>query len=204
MEKAIYGAVIENEAAYYAAAKRNIIANAQKTFRRSFEDAQAIEDFIAAGRVFDDYGRVSYADNFVGSLAKAFDNFGKLTPKQVEAVRKSIAQRAARKAEWAAQDAALNAQRRWLGEVGDKVVVELTLKKAIVIGEFQQYRWSPVVLRYLLILEDAERNVVIYRGNSNAMPFNEGDSVKVKATIKECGVREGVKQTVIERPKAVA
>ena len=118
-------------------------------------------------------------------------------------MRKGIAQRAARKAEWVAKDAELNAQRRWLGEVGEKVVVELTLRKAIVIGEYQQYRWSPVIPRYLLILEDAERNVVIYRGTSNAMPYTEGNTVKVKATVKECGVREGVKQTVIERPRAV-
>jgi hypothetical protein len=202
MRKAIYGAVIENEAAYYAAAKRNIIANAMKTFRKTHEDAEAIEAAIDAGRMYDARGGVTYAEGFIGSMARSFDTYGKLTPNQVAAIRKGIESRAARKAEWADKQATANAHLQHLGPVGEKITLTLTLKKAIVIGEYQQYRWSPIISRYLLILEDADKNVVIYCGTSNAMPYTEGNTVTIKATVKEHGVRNGTKQTVIQRPKA--
>lgn len=201
---AVYGPVIQNEAAYAAGAKRNILANARKTFLRTYEDAQAIEDLIAAGRSYDDFGSPSgYKDSFIGAMARAYDSFGKLSPKQVDACRKIIAGRAARKAEWAAKDAELNATRRWLGEVGQKIVVELTLKKVIEI-ERQKFSYYDSGVSYLLILEDAERNVVIYKGTAAALNIAEGESVKIQAVIKECGVRDGVKQTVIQRPKLAA
>ena len=152
--------------------------------------------------MYDDRGNFTYADSFIGSMARSFDTYGKLTPNQVAAVRKGIESRAARKAEWADKQATANAHLKHLGAVGEKITLTLTLKKAIVIGEYQQYRWSPIISRYLLILEDADKNVVIYCGTSNAMPYTEGNTVTIKATVKEHGVRNGVKQTVIQRPKA--
>jgi hypothetical protein len=56
---------------------------------------------------------------------------------------------------------------------------------------------------YIYICEDADKNTIIYKGTSNAMPA-KGETATVVATVKEHGVREGVKQTVIQRPKAVA
>ena len=196
-------APIEHEAAYASAVKRNILANARKTFERTHPDYEAIEAAIDVGRMYDDQGRVTYAEGFMGSMARAFDNFGKLTPNQVAAVRKGIESRAARKAEWADKQVEANDHLKHLGAVGEKITLTLTLKKSIVIGEYQQYRWSPVISRYLLILEDAENNVVIYCGTSNAMPYTEGNTVTIKATVKEHGVRNGVKQTIIQRPKVI-
>ena len=197
-------AIVENEAAYAAGAKRNILANARKTFFRAYDDAQAIEDLTAEGRIYSERGGLAgYKDGFIGAMARAYDSFGKLTPKQVEACRKIIADRAARKAEWVAKDAELNAARRWLGEVGQKIVVELTLKKVIEI-ERPKFGYYDSGVSYLLILEDAERNVVIYKGAAAALNIAEGESVKIQAVIKDCGVRDGVKQTVIQRPKLAA
>jgi hypothetical protein len=199
---AIYGAVIENEAAYYAAAKRNIIANAMKTFRKTHEDAEAIEAAIDAGRVYDDRGNFTYADGFIGSMARSFDTYGKLTPNQVAAIRKGIESRAARKAEWADKQATANDHLQHLGAVGEKIILTLTIKKFITFD-------SAYGVQQLAILEDADRNVVIYKGNSRAINNNangsytaEGDTITITATVKEHGVRNGVKQTVIQRPKA--
>ena len=204
MSKAIYGVVIENEQAYYAAAKRNIIFNAQKTFRRTHEDAQAIEDAIGNGRVFDDRGVFqSYTDDFMGSMARAFDTYGKLTENQVAAIRKGIAARAARKAEWADKEAALNANRQHLGEVGKKITLTLTIRHIVVLDGI--YGTS-----FIYIMEDADKNVVIYKGKSDVIGYTpegsvreKGDTFTVIATVKEHGVRDGVKQTIIQRPKAV-
>ena len=187
---------VENQMAWEAARKRNIIANAHKTFQRTYPDAEAVLDFIDEGRVYNDYGSVSYKDGFVGSLASAYDRFGKLTEGQVNAVRKCIAQRAERKAEWADKQAALNANRQHLGEVGQKVTLTLTVVHIVVLD-------GAYGTNYIHICEDADQNVVIYKGKSDSFPV-KGETATIVATIKEHGVRNGVKQTVIQRPKLAA
>lgn len=189
--------IIENEAAYAAAIKRNIIANAQKTWRTNTPRAGEIESAIEAGRTFSDYGTLTYADNFLGSLAEAFDTYGKLSPAQCAAVLKGIDTRAQRRAEWNDQRAALDARRQHLGEIGQKITLKLTVRKII---EFETvFGWNN-----LFIMEDAEQNVVIYKGNSAAFAeVNEGETITITATVKDHGTRDGTKQTVIQRPKQI-
>ncbi len=190
--------IIHNEQAYYAAVNRHILANARKTFIATHPDAEAILEFIAAGRTEEGRFR-TYAAGFVGSLAKAFDDFGKLTPKQVEAVRKMIADRAARKAEWANKQAALNATRQHLGTVGEKITLTLTIKKIIDLESL--YGWTA-----LCICEDEAQNVVIYKGKSKAFDIDRDNpdnrTITITAIVAAHGVRDGVKQTIIQRPKA--
>lgn len=191
-------AFIENEAAYDRAIKRNIVANARKTFERNTPDYAAIVGCISDGRKYDESGYfLGYADNFLGSLASALDTYGKLSPAQCEAVRKIITKQAERRLEWDSKQAALNAARQHLGTVGAKITLTLTLKKVIAIDTL--YGTS-----FINIFEDSSRNVVIYKGNSQALyGVNEGDTVTLAAVVKEHGVRDGVKQTVISRPKQV-
>lgn len=195
-------APIEHPAAYANAVKRNIIQNAQKTFERTYTDAEAVLAFIGDGREYNDNGRVTYKEGFIGSLAQAYDSFGKLTEGQVNAVRKCIAQREKRRAEWADKQAALNASRQHLGVVGEKITVTLTIKKIL-------YIESSYGTNSLYICEDADRNVVIYKGRAAAFETINGDYSKqddvvtVTAVVSAHGVREGVKQTIILRPKKV-
>jgi len=190
--------MIENEAAYSKAVHTYILANARKTFCKTYEDYASIEEFLSAGRSYDDEGNFKcYKENFIGSLASAYATYGKLSEKQVEAVRKCIIANNARKAEWADKKAALDATRQHIGAVGDKVTLILTLKKVISLD-------SNFGIIGLFIFEDAEQNIVIYKGNSDSVwELAEGAAITLKATIKEHGVRNGVKQTVIQRPKAV-
>ena len=189
-------ATIENPAAYEAAIHRNIIANAQKTWAKNTPRSGEIQNALNAGR-----DGQNYEESFIGSLAKAFDSYGKLSEKQSAAILKGIDARQAKKAEWASKDAELNAQREFLGVVGEKVTLTLTIKKVIV--------WdSNFGTQYLYILEDANQNVVIYKGNAKVFYTDEsgeyrklGSTVTVIATVKEHGVRNVVKQTVIQRPK---
>lgn len=189
--------IIDNPAAYAAATTARIIANAKKTFCKTYEDHAEIEAFLNLGFEIDAYDRKVYKDGFVGSLAAAYDNYGKLSEKQVAAVRKCIADRNARKAEWASKQAAIDAARQHIGSVGEKVTLILTLKKVINLD-------SNFGVVGLFIFEDAEKNVVIYKGNADSVwELAEGEVATLKATIKEHGVRNGVKQTLIQRPKAV-
>lgn len=189
--------VIENEAAYGRATKRNIIANAMKTWRANTERADEIEDALSAGRKVNDFGdMVGYEDSFIGCIARAFDEYGKLTPNQSAAVLKGIDARAARRAEWASKQALVDAKREHVGVIGQKASLTLVVKKII---QIEGYRGAS----YIHICEDPFANLVIYKGTSNVFAVEEGSTVIVTATIKDHGVRNGVKQTVIERPKAV-
>ncbi len=195
-------AIIQNEGAYDAAIKRNIIANAQKTWARNTPRHGEIEAALEAGRLYD-YKHVTYTDNFIGSMAKAFDTFGKLTPNQSAAILKGIDARAARRAEWSDKQAALNASRQHIGQIGQKVELELTVKKIIEI-EGMKFSYYDSGITFLYIMEDADQNVVIYKGNSAAFStVDEGSTYRFTATIKEHGVRNDVKQTIIQRPKFV-
>lgn len=90
---------IEYPHLYEAAIRRNIVSNAQKTWRKSNPDTcVAIETFLIAGRVECARQEIAYTDNFVGSLAKAFDTYGKLSAKQCDAVIKCINDREVRMA----------------------------------------------------------------------------------------------------------
>ena len=203
MSSAIYGnQPIENPVAYERARHRNIIANAQLTFSRTYPEYREILDFIAAGRKYKDNQVCGYEEGFLGSLAHAYDTYGKLTSGQVGAVMKSIEKRNARRAEWADKKAALDATRQHVGTVGEKITLTLTIRHIVTLDG--TYGTS-----YIYIMEDADNNVVIYKGNSDVvfmgsdgLPRGKGDSLTITATVKEHGARDGVKQTIIQRPKA--
>ncbi len=186
---------VEYQEAWEAGRKRNILMNARKTWLANTPRAFEILDAVEAGRDYD-LGRVSYKEGFMGSMARALDTFGKLTPKQSEAVLKGIDARAAKRAEWASEKAALDAKREYIGTVGQKVTLTLTTVHIVVLDGMYG-------TNYLYICEDADKNVVIYKGKSYDFPL-KGETATMTATVKEHGVRDGVKQTVIQRPKIAA
>ena len=190
-----YSPVIENPVAYENAIKRNIIANANKTWYKNTARASEIDEELNAGRL----GK-GYVDSFIGSMAHAYDKYGKLTEKQSQAILKGIDARIARKAEWADKRAVLDATKEHVGTIGQKITFTLTIVHIVVLeGIFGT--------TYIYIMEDADKNTVIYKGNSSVIAFNpegavrvKGDTLTITATVKEHGVRNGVKQTVIQRP----
>jgi len=189
-----FSPIIENPVAYENAVKSYIIGNAQKTWRAKTERASEIESALVVGMLHNDRGGFrGYTDDFMGSMAQAFYTYGKLSPKQCEAILKGIDARAARKAEWADKKAAIDATRDFVGTVGEKIT--LTLKVVHIVeldGSFGTV--------YINICEDANNNTIIYKGNAKGFP-EKGETATITATVKEHGVRNGVKQTVIQRPK---
>jgi len=189
-----FSPIIENPVAYENAVKRNIIANAQKTWRANTERAGEIESALIAGISYNDRGDFKgYNEGFIGSMAEAFYTYGKLSPKQSEAILKGIDARAARKAEWADKKAAIDATRAFVGTVGEKITITLKVVHIVELdGSFGTI--------YINICEDADNNTIIYKGNAKGFP-EKGETATITATVKEHGVRNGVKQTVIQRPK---
>jgi hypothetical protein len=186
---------IENEAAYSAAIKRNIIQNAQKTWRINTHRAEEIEETIQDGRVFDlDKGTVVYKENFIGSMAHAFDTYGKLTEKQSAAVLKGIDARQVKLEQWAQQRAERDAASEWIGYIGKRIELTLTVNHVVTLcGNYG--------VTFINLCRDNFDNAVVYKG-SNDLKFH-GDKVTVKATIKAHETRDGVKQTIISRPKII-
>jgi len=200
-----FSPIIENPVAYNNAVKSYIIANAQKTWRTKTERAGEIESALIAGIKHNSHGDfVGYEDSFIGSMANSFYKYGKLSEKQCAAILKGIDAKIARKAEWADKEAALNASRTHLGEVGTKLTLTLTIGHIVVLDG--AYGTS-----YIYIMEDADKNIVIYKGTSNVVGWtpegtvrSKGDTFTITATVKDHGVRNGVKQTVIQRPKNIS
>ncbi len=188
---------IEHPSAYEAAIKRNIINNASKTFYRTYSDAGDIVTFLNAN--------ASFKNAFYSNLLGALNTYGKLTEKQVLAVRKSIATFAERKAQWTAQAATKNATRTFVGAEKKKITVTLTVKKAIVVDRPKFY-WADSGTSLLRICEDAAGNVIVFSGNAD-FPA-EGETATITATVKmHRYYKQGdieVPQTVIIRPKVVA
>lgn len=192
-----FSPVIENPVAYHNAVKRNIIANAQKTWRANTERAGEIESALTDGITYDGHGNfMGYGDDFMGKMAESFYTWGKLSPKQCEAILKGIDARAARRAEWADKKAAIDATREHIGTVGEKTTITIKVVHIVVLD-------GTYGTNYINICEDENNNTIIYKGKANGFP-DKGETATITATIKEHGVRNGVKQTVIQRPKVIS
>lgn len=167
---------------YNAAIRKNIKNNALKTFSKNNQD---IVDFL--------YGQEESSNEFIKSLSKSlFEQYGKLSETQCTHVRNIIAKNADRKAEWALKRESEKGLSKFVGEVGKRVELTLTVQHIVELNSV--YGWVGI-----FICIDENGNKIIYKGSSFLAEKKE--VVKVKATVKEHGVRDGENQTVIARPK---
>jgi len=102
------------------------------------------------------------------------------TERQVMLVDAEVAKRAA------------NASSGFVGAVGDKVTLTLVIERIV------SYQ-TAFGAQYIHICRTIEGNVVTYKGTANIGATD--DTVNLTATVKEHTVYNGVKQTVIQRPK---
>lgn len=199
------GTFIENEVKYEAAIARNIRANANKTRRASWigtPDGKRADDFLFQCGEFAPVDSAIYLNqmhpvvkaslgDFYSAMRENVDEWGGLTVAQTRAVIGMIARAETRVAGFAAQRAAEAAASNWIGTVGERRDFTLTIRHIVEMEGL--YGTS-----FLHILNDAQGNVVIYKGTK--LLGGKGETLTVKATVKEHGEREGVKQTKIARP----
>ena len=199
------GSHIHNEAAYSAATRRRIIENALKTWRANTPAHEEIEEFLDQKGVTLDHSGVDrgsqwfavrkYNDGFVGSMARALDMYGKLTEKQTAAIIESIEKEKARRVEWQAQREAKNLLKEFIGVEGEDITLNLKMI-------FSAERFGEFGRSVFCILIDDNENTVIYSGSAGILAnLEKGESATVTAKVKTHGVRDGVKQTVIQRPR---
>jgi hypothetical protein len=199
------GTFIENELAYERAIDRNIRANANKTRRKSWmdtADGKRADEFLFQHGEFEPVDSKVYLREVHPVVKAAFGDFfdamrdnvnewGGLTVAQTRAVIGMIVRAETRVAGFAAKRAAEGAASGWIGTVGERRDFTVTIRHIHTMeGQFGT--------SFLHILNDAQGNVVIYKGTK--LLGDKGETLTVKATVKEHGERDGVKQTKIARP----
>ena len=181
-----YDPTHEYEHRYDPAIRARKMANAAKTKRREWiaSDDRAVEiiDFLEGYPAEQDAG-------FFCAVQYGIQNFGKPTDNMRDKMVEILDQRKAQAAEWAAQDA----KSSWIGEVGMRGQFTVTVKHVVELEGMYG-------LSYINICRDIHGNVVIYKGASN---WGKGSEVTCMAKVKAHDVRDGVQQTVIQRPTKV-
>lgn len=132
---------------------------------------------------------------FLMELRDNLTEYGKLTTKQLNVVRKALA----RKEAWVAEakkkrDAATARDKgsEFVGELKERREWTLTIRKVMTFdGE-----WG---ITYINLMNDDQGNVIVGKGTKRF--GEEGSTVNVVATIVRHNTRDGVKQTFINRPK---
>ena len=159
------------------------------------ERAQKAADRIEATQAWRDANNAlvarlaAYAgtNEFLLSSIANLAYWGNLSARQVEAVESCFAV--------IDRLEAARANSQHIGAVGDKVTLTITVERIIVLkSEFYGDN-------YITIASDEQGNAITYKGRSDI--GGKGDTVTIKASIKEHTVYNGVKQTVIQRPKII-
>ena len=187
-------APIQHEAAYEAAIRRNIIANARKTFYKNTPDADTLVEYMVSG--------MEKGNKFLTSFYEGFQTYGKMSEKQCQVLRDSMARDAERKAKFAAEKAATDANLAFLGEPKQKITVTLTVKKTLIIHRAPLF-YGDNGISIMKICADESGNVVMYKGTAQGFP-EEGETRVITATVKSHEVYNGTRQTWIQRPKVAA
>jgi hypothetical protein len=88
-----------------------------------------------------------------------------------------------------------------IGELKQRLTLVATITR-VVAYEGISYSYYDDGMRTIIELTDKEGNVLTYFGNGNNIG-DKGETVTIKATVKDHTVYKGLKQTVIQRPKLV-
>jgi hypothetical protein len=198
---------IENPVAYEAAKEERIKENRRIGNRRRWV-AESGEEIVAKCSNFltergEFCSRVSgdrYVPNplvkasqgdFFRSMNKSLEDWGRLTKGQENAVLKMIERAAVRIEEQKNRLAEEGATKQWIGEIGVRQVFDLVIK-------FVACYEGDMGLFFVNVMEDDNGNCIVYKGGKSL--GGKGEKIRIKATVKEHGSRDGIKQTIVSRP----
>ena len=144
--------------------------------------------------------RGMFAGDFGATLLQmrnALDEWGSLTERQTAMVANALARTekriAERTAARAAELAADRATSQFVGAVGERREFKLQVERVL---SFE----GTYGVTYVNICRDAAGNVVVYKGSNG---WERGEELRVKATVKMHDRRDGVAQTLIQRPTVI-
>jgi hypothetical protein len=205
--------VIYDEQAYAHGRKARILMNAMQTFCKTFERGEEVVNWLDNAT----HSAFWSKNEFVMSMARAIDTYGKLTEKQYQSVCGVIDREAERmaKREQERNDkrAAEAATLEHIGVVGERMQFELTVD-AVIEYDRPKFHYHDIGIGYITIMHDAAGNKVAYMGEmvekgkdnygcETWRAADKGDIVLFMAKVKEHCVRDGVKQTIVQRPTKI-
>ena len=171
---------IHNEEAYENAIQRYIMANATKGRMNRWHAEDSTRQALMAQAC-------DSRNEFARKMYESYEKWGSLTPAQESALRASFAKAESRKAELIAQDSVS----QHVGSVGERLTLRLSVAFVVEID-------SDYGVYHITGMRDSAGNIYIYKGNRIA---NKGATWQGKATVKAHSVREGINQTILNRPK---
>lgn len=133
-----------------------------------------------------------YEEQTIADMVGKLVQYGSLSSAQWSFMERLFAQidgRAAKEAQRAADAAKSN----HVGTVGERIIIEGTIF-------FTTDYETDYGTTYVTGIKDAAGNIFIQKGVAIG---RKGEDIQIKATIKEHSIREGVKQTIISRPKII-
>ncbi|QDP67029.1 MAG: hypothetical protein Unbinned4497contig1000_3 [Prokaryotic dsDNA virus sp.] len=172
---------------YYPSIEARKLANAANTKRKNWlasdERAAEIIEFVSGYEASND------GIGFFNAVNYGIQTYGKPTDNMRDKMVSILDKRAAQAAKWAEQDAKC----AWVGNVGKRQSFTVIVMHIVELETM--YGFS-----YINICRDADNNVVIYKGTQK---WKKGSQIDCVATVKAHDIRDGVKQTVIQRPSKV-
>ena len=142
-------------------------------------------------------GKWGREESIIQSIVAKQVRYNGMTEKQADLVRKllgDIADRPRKEAERAAQRVAEVAASDWIGQVGERLVLDLTVSYTT---NFE----TQFGIMHVHSMRDDKGNVVVYKGGRIA---DKGQRIRIKATVKEHGTYKDLRQTIVSRPKVEA
>ena len=172
---------------YYPSIEARKLANAANTKRKNWlasdERAAEIIEFVSGYEASND------GIGFFNAVNYGIQTYGKPTDNMRDKMVSILDKRAAQAAKWAEQDAKC----AWVGNVGESQSFTVIVMHIVELETM--YGFS-----YINICRDADNNVVVYKGTQK---WKKGSQIDCVATVKAHDIRDGVKQTVIQRPSKV-
>ena len=202
---------IHDEVAYSNAIRRNIIGNAHKTWLKADERHEGVYEYL---RGFLPIDRNNWEPvKFIEKMAKSlFCDFGKLSPKQVDAVIKYQADTQARREAFTKAVEEQKARSVFLGLENERREFKLHVDKIVEV-EVQKFSYYDSSIMSIYLMRDEAGNRIVYKTKTNwhltamdgiAMFINEKDDITVKATVKAHAEYKGEKQTIIQSAKVTS
>lgn len=138
------------------------------------------------GELFERAAKVK--SEFVDSVISTCKHYGNISEKQIAVIQSAIDR----------HEIESKRKNEFFGTVKARIVHELTVDKWI---HLREATWNRASL-WLCLMRDSEGRTFTYLGNCDAIP-GEGETAKLKFTIKEHQIYNNVCQTVIQRPAKV-
>jgi hypothetical protein len=173
---------VYDEYAYDSAIRRNIMANAAKGRRQRWLAADSSR--IELLKMMDND---AFNSEFIRKMQDAYMQWGSLTDKQEAAIRAHFERKEAKKQERIAADSSS----QHVGTIGERRIFNLNIQHTA------SYE-TEFGICHVSVMKDSDGNILVYKGFKTLGA--KGDDITLRATIKAHGEREGVKQTILNRP----